>query len=721
MDTSNFLYTIQNSLNRAQIGDTSLSNDLAYMTKLQVGSSHSEVVVPFYDIMKLSNIMYLNNDRPTRYREYREMTKDNPLIASAVATYADNATQCNYVDNHVIKVEVDMDDDSMLKKDIETMSFQRINVDDSSWNIVHETCKMGDFYAEVVPQQDMKGVSHLRYINHIDNIYRVETQSGQIICWLVSEISMDSMTLSDKNASQFVDQKLLNSIKSFVQKHTNSFSENVKIMAPWQIIHWRIENNDVDFIPYGYSILENCRKSWKQWRMMENAMLINCINHAPERFVFGIPVGDNIDPDEAIAYVKRISQLHRKRSIVNDRGEVDEQASSLAVDEHIYLPIPSGGVAPTVSKLEGAKNLQGVNDVVAYFKQKVLGALGLPPTFGGAESNVDERKVSLAHLDIQFARRVQRIQRSFCRQYMKVVAIHLFLRGYSKKMIDAVKVSMTPPNALIHAAQLENIKNKYEIAKSVKDLDAVSNFKILVDILGFSAEEADMEVKRRRWEDAQLTSEEGMLQDSLKSESFSNIVDIVKKQIKDAESSEAKPDQSSSGGGGEVTGLGAASPTSTAGAAPEAGTELEGGTESGAGVEGAAGETETGLITASNSKKFVNSLNETLSAILNTRNVSNDRSNIVDVLRNLSGATLSSSLLELFNTNELWGLHHLIKHNHEENIKLNEGKGNENDYALTDCQTELVTLCENVSKNIDDYIKNDKLKIVGMPVVATKS
>ena len=64
----------------------------------------------------------------------------------------------------------------------------------------------------------------------------------------------------------------------------------------YEMAHFRLLT-DTNFLPYGRSYLEPGRKLFKQYTMMEDAMLIHRIVRAPEKRIFYINVG-NIAPTQ---------------------------------------------------------------------------------------------------------------------------------------------------------------------------------------------------------------------------------------------------------------------------------------------------------------------------------------------------------------------------------------------------------------------------------------
>ena len=74
--------------------------------------------------------------------------------------------------------------------------------------------------------------------------------------------------------------------------------------------HFRLIT-DVNYLPYGRAYIEPARKLFKQYTLMEDAMLIHRIARAPEKRVFYVNVGA-IPPNEIEAFMqKTISQMKR--------------------------------------------------------------------------------------------------------------------------------------------------------------------------------------------------------------------------------------------------------------------------------------------------------------------------------------------------------------------------------------------------------------------------
>ena len=92
------------------------------------------------------------------------------------------------------------------------------------------------------------------------------------------------------------------------------------IFDNYEMAHFRLLS-DMNFLPYGRSYLEPARKLYKQYTLMEDAMLIHRIVRAPEKRIFYMNVGA-IPPNEVDAFMeKTLSKLKRTPFVDEKTGE----------------------------------------------------------------------------------------------------------------------------------------------------------------------------------------------------------------------------------------------------------------------------------------------------------------------------------------------------------------------------------------------------------------
>ena len=271
----------------------------------------------------------------------------------------------------------------------------------------------------------------------------------------------------------------------------------------WEVAHFRLLSDDRR-LPYGTSMLEKCRRIWKQLLLAEDAMLIYRTSRAPERRVFKVYVG-NMDDKDVEPYVQRIANKFKRDPIVdNDTGNVDLRYNQMAVDQDYFIPVRDPNSPNPIDTLPGAQNLSEIADI-EYIQKKLLASLRIPKAFLGFEDVVGEGK-NLAIQDIRFARSINRIQKSMVQELNKIAIIHLYMLGFEDEL-ENFTLGLTNPSTQSELLKIESWKEKitrYRDATSdpgsgILPVSATWGKK---NILGFSDEEIKLDLQQQRIEKA---------------------------------------------------------------------------------------------------------------------------------------------------------------------------------------------------------------------------
>lgn len=92
------------------------------------------------------------------------------------------------------------------------------------------------------------------------------------------------------------------------------------------------------------SALESARWIWKRLMLLEDSALRFRLERAPERYAFYVDVGD-LPPNEAMAYLNRVRQQHRKKRWVNpNTGKMDLRFDPMPVSDTTPIPLLDGRV-----------------------------------------------------------------------------------------------------------------------------------------------------------------------------------------------------------------------------------------------------------------------------------------------------------------------------------------------------------------------------------------
>jgi len=277
----------------------------------------------------------------------------------------------------------------------------------------------------------------------------------------------------------------------------------------YEMAHFRLIG-DVNYLPYGRSYIEPARKLYKQYALMEDAMLIHRIARAPEKRVFYVNVGA-IPPNEIETFMqKTISSMKRTPMIDEKTGEYNLKYNMQNMMEDFYIPVRGNDQTTKIDTTPGLQ-YDGIQDV-EYLRGKLFAALKIPKAFLGYEEGV-EGKATLAQQDIRFARTIDRIQRIILSELNKIALVHLYTQGYTDESLTNFTLDMTTPSIIYDQERIELMKSKAELSGTLLEQGLVPSDWIYDNIYHFSEDQYDeyrvlaREDAKRKFRLAQIEAE----------------------------------------------------------------------------------------------------------------------------------------------------------------------------------------------------------------------
>ena len=376
--------------------------------------------------------------RPQLYSEYDSMDTD-AIIASALDIIADESTLKNDM-GEMLQIRSSDED---VQKILYNLFYDIMNVEFNLWPWIRSMCKYGDFFLKLEISEKF-GVYNVIPIN----AFHMERQDG--------------FDENNPSSTRFRFDK-----DGVTSPHTYSNSKNEKdvYLDNFETAHFRLLT-DTNFLPYGRSYLEPGRKLFKQYTMMEDAMLIHRIVRAPEKRIFKINVG-NIAPHEVENFMqKTISKMKRTPYIDQQTGDYNLKYNMANMLEDFYLPVRGNDSSTQIDTLGGLQ-YDGIKDV-EYLRDKLFAALKVPKAFMGYEKDLTG-KATLAAEDIRFARTIERIQRIVISELNKIALIHLYSQGYTDENLTNFELSLTTPSIIYDQERIALLKEKVELANSMME------------------------------------------------------------------------------------------------------------------------------------------------------------------------------------------------------------------------------------------------------------
>ena len=403
--------------------------------------------------------------RPQLYSEYDAMDTD-AIIASALDIIADESTLKNDM-GEVLQIRSSDED---IQKVLYNLFYDVLNIEFNLWPWVRNMCKYGDFFLKLEIAEKFGVYNVIPY-----TAYHIERQEG----FDKDNPSSIRYRFSPEGVSP----------SSYGYYNTPGTEDNGTsiIFDNYEMSHFRLLT-DTNFLPYGRSYIEPARKLFKQYTLMEDAMLIHRIVRAPEKRVFYVNVG-NIAPAEVENFMqKTISKMKRTPHVDQDTGEYNLKYNMQNMLEDFYIPTRGNDTSTKIDTLGGLQ-YDGIQDV-EYLRDKLFAALKVPKAFLGYEKDL-QGKATLAAEDIRFARTIERIQRIMVSELNNIALIHLYAQGYRDENLTNFTLSLTTPSIIYDQERIALMTEKMALAQTMIDSKIIPTDWIYENIFHFSADEYD--------------------------------------------------------------------------------------------------------------------------------------------------------------------------------------------------------------------------------------
>ena len=430
------------------------------------------------------NYQYL---RTQLYSDYDNMDTD-AIIASALDIIADECTLKNDM-GEVLQIKSSDED---IQKILYNLFYDVLNVEFNLWSWTRQMCKYGDFFLKLEISEKFGVYNVIPY-----SAYHIERKEN-------FDPENPSKVIFAYNPEGFFGGN-----SSGYYYTPNQDNSNNIVFDNYEIAHFRLLS-DMNYLPYGRAYIEPARKLYKQYSLMEDAMLIHRIVRAPEKRIFKINVG-SIPPNEVENFMqKTISTLKRTPYMDERTGEYNLKYNMQNLLEDFYLPVRGNDQATQIETTPGL-SYDGIQDV-EYLREKLFAALKVPKAFMGYDADLSG-KATLAAEDIRFGRTIDRIQRILLSELYKIALVHLYAQGYRDEQMTNFELSLTTPSIIYDQEKIALMKEKVDLASTMMENKLVPTDWIYENIFHFSEDQYEeyrdliIQDQKRRFRLAQIETE----------------------------------------------------------------------------------------------------------------------------------------------------------------------------------------------------------------------
>jgi hypothetical protein len=402
------------------------------------------------------------------YSDYDNMDYD-AIVASALDIISDESTLKNDL-GEVLHIKSSDED---IQQILYNLFYDVLNIEFNLWSWIRQMCKYGDFFLKLEIAEKYGVYNVIPYTAfHIERQENYDKEHPNAVRFRYSPEGIYA------GGSGYYGTP---TIGQYDGNQPGIFFDN------YEMAHFRLLT-DVNYLPYGRSYLEPARRIFKQYVLMEDAMLIHRISRSPDRRIFYINVG-SIPPNEVENFMqKTISTMKRTPLMDNQTGEYNLKYNMQNLLEDFYIPIRGND---TSTKIETTPGLQydGIQDVT-YLRDKLFAALKVPKAFMGYEKDLTG-KATLAAEDIRFARTIDRIQRITLSELYKIALVHLYSQGYNGEQLTNFELSLTTPSIIYDQEKIALLTQKVDLAQKIMELKILPSDWIYDNVFHFSEDEYD--------------------------------------------------------------------------------------------------------------------------------------------------------------------------------------------------------------------------------------
>jgi hypothetical protein len=402
------------------------------------------------------------------YSDYDNMDYD-AIVASALDIISDESTLKNDM-GEVLRIKSNNED---VQQILYNLFYDVLNIEFNLWSWIRQMCKYGDFFLKMEIAEKYGVYNVIPYTAyHIERQENYDKEHPNAVRFRYSPEGIYA------GGSGYYGTPVLG---QYQDNQPGIYFDN------YEMAHFRLLT-DVNYLPYGRSYLEPARRIFKQYVLMEDAMLIHRISRSPDRRIFYINVG-SIPPNEVENFMqKTISTMKRTPLMDSQTGEYNLKYNQQNLLEDFYIPIRGND---TSTKIETTPGLQydGIQDVT-YLRDKLFAALKVPKAFMGYEKDLTG-KATLAAEDIRFARTIDRIQRIVLSELYKIALVHLYSQGYTGEELTNFELDLTGPSIIYDQEKIALLTQKVDLAKNIMETKLLPTDWIYDHVFNFSQDEYD--------------------------------------------------------------------------------------------------------------------------------------------------------------------------------------------------------------------------------------
>jgi hypothetical protein len=427
-----------------------------------------------------SNIMYAtaSEDKPGRMRDYRTMAAFSE-IADALDEISDETINPDENDD-VIKLkfknaELESDKKDEIMKEFDKY-IEHYDLHNNGWQYFRQFLVEGELYFEQIIHEDYVNEGVLGVINIPSDL--IDPVYGNIQNMLVKGF-LYQKPIFDKNDPRKVEkyEPIPYEENQVVYINNGSYNDTKEFIVPF---------------------IENARRAYRQLSMMEDAVVIHRMVHAPLRFVFNVDVG-RLPVPQAEAYLRKLqAQYWSTKTFDADQGDIVKKYSPQSTLDSYWFAKRQGTEPTTVQEIGGQSGDDQMEGLY-FFIKKLYRSLKTPTSRLDPDDSFRDG-TDILREELKFARMIMRQQQKFASGLKRGFITHLKLR----KMFNEYDLTEQNLNIIFNPPS-----NFYELRNNQKMELKINSFSNMVSTGKISTSMAMK--KALGWNDRDIIANRGFL------------------------------------------------------------------------------------------------------------------------------------------------------------------------------------------------------------------
>ena len=299
-------------------------------------------------------------------------------------------------------------------------------------------------------------------------------QIDELVSTFVDQLKQAMPQLSNAlkdNESLRLDLATLFYKRSKTKKDGESYVEQqVAFYPPDKLEHFKVPS--IDSKVYGASVFAPVALLGKYIISAQYALIMYRLIRSPEHRIFKINAGAN--KEDTSNYIQSIIRVTKqKETALRDINNIDTIFAEMGMFEDYYIPVINGEPSLEIEQTNPGGLQNQVDDVELLMKSLIRG-LGIPYSklAGSSDDITDTLKYSLTSQDLQWAKRVVKLQKVFSASLNSLIRkLWKLIYGEAEiAQLEKVPVNFYPPISLQFQNTNEILENVTNVIEKITSL-----------------------------------------------------------------------------------------------------------------------------------------------------------------------------------------------------------------------------------------------------------